>query len=199
MAKDAPPPLPPGSDQIAAWARRHRIPYEPHPNVAWFQAWEPFDTMLGAETWFNSVAFQIRRATFTLAEPWLAPPDSEPLDRTVLLFASHPGFVGRAAARGGEHFNSRVAFIEHRPPPAVQLGDSAWDDYVLTFAPSAQQAAQAFPPAARQLLARWHFRGHVEVRPGGLVAHFAGMHPTPADYERLYAGSSQLLGAFLQR
>lgn len=196
---NARPPLPEGSDRVAAWARQHRFAYEAYPNAAWFAAWEPFDTMVSAETHYNAVSWPLPPGSVTVAEPWYAPVDSEPLDRTLLVFVSHGGFLRRAAARGGEHFNPRVAFLESAPPPTVQLGDAEWDRHMLTFAASGSEAAAAFPPAARRLLSSWRFSGHLEVRPGGLVVHFAGMKPTPGDLERLPPAVPKLVAALLQR
>ena len=190
------PPLPEGSDRIAAWARRRRLAIEPYPNAAWFQAWEPYDTMVSAEAYYNAVSWTLPPGSVTVAEPWYAPIDSEPLDRTLLVFVSHGGFTRRAAARGGEHFNTRVAFIENPPAPTVQLGDASWDSHMLTFAASGSEASAAFPPAARKLLASWRFSGHIEVRPGGLVVHFAGMRPIENDLERLVPAVPQLVAAF---
>lgn len=155
------------------------------PNQEWFRAWEPFDTMVSAEAYLNSISWPLAPAQITIAEPWLAALDSEPLDRTLLAFVSHPGLYRRAAARGGEHFNTRVAFIETPPPPTVRIGDPKWDEHVLTFAASAAEAAAAFPKGARELLASWGFSGHIEVRPGGLVLHFAGTRPAPDHLSRL--------------
>jgi hypothetical protein len=193
------PRLPEGSDRIAGWARQRRYAHEPYPNLDWFFAWEPYDTMVSAEAYYNAISWSLPPGSVTVAEPWLAPVDSEPLDRTLVVFISNPGFVRRAAARGGEHFNTRVAFIENAPPPTVQIGDPAWDAHMLTFAASGSEAAAAFPVQARQLLASWKFSGHIEVRPGGLVVHFAGMKPAVHDLERIVPAVPLLVGALTSR
>lgn len=193
----ADPTLPEGSERIAAWARSRRFAYEPRPREDWFRAWEPFDTMVSAEGYFNSVSWSMPPGSATVAEPWLAPLDSEPLGRTLLAFVTHPGFTRRAAARGGEHFNTRVAFIENAPPPTVQVGDPAWDQHMITCAASASEAAAAFPAPARRLLASWRFSGHVEVRPGGLIVHFAGTEPKPEHLDRLASALPPLVAALL--
>lgn len=193
---EVPPPLPPGSDRIAAWARAQRFKYEALPAPDWFRAWEPYDTMTSPEGWFNSVSWSLPPGGVTLAEPWLAPLDSEPLARTVMIFVIHPGFRRRAATRGGEHFNTRVAFFENPPPPRVEIGDPEWDAHMATFAASGSEAAAAFPPAVRRLLARWGFAGHMEVRPGGLVVHFAGMSPVPEQLAGLPDATRELVQAF---
>ena len=189
-------PPPTGSALLGEWARRRRLKYEPYPNDDWFRAWEPYDTMVSATTYYNSVSWPLRSASVTHAEPWNAEPGSEPLDRTVLTFISHRGFRWRAAARGGEHFNTRVAFLENAPPPTVTVGDPHWDEHMVTFAASGSEAEQAFPPAVRKLLSGWGFSGHVEVRPGGLIVHWAGTHPTPEHFERLLPAVPKLLGAY---
>lgn len=190
------PPLPPGSDRVAAWAKEQRFAYEALPDQQWFRGWEPYDTMNSPEGWFNSVAWALPPGGVVVAEPWLAPLDSEPLDRTALIFVMHPGFRRRAAARGGEHFNTRVAFLESPPPPRVELGDPEWDAHMVTFAASPSEAVEAFPPGARRLLARWGFAGHIEVRPGGLVVHFGGMKPVPEQLARLPHSIAELVQAF---
>ena len=188
---------PPGSERIAEYARLRGLQYQALPDPQWFLAWEPYDVMTGADTYFNSVSFPIPSGTATIAEPWLAPVDSEPLGRILLAFASNPRLVRRAAARVGEHFNTRVAYLEQPPPPTVQIGDPAWDARVVTLAASPSEAAAAFPAGARRLLLDWGFSGHVEIRPGGLVAHFAGLSPIPEHYEQLRRSVPGLVSALV--
>jgi len=196
----APPPFaPPGSEAIAAWAQQRGLTFAGHPGAAWFEAWEPYDTMVAPEAYFNAVSFTVQGAAVTLAEPWLAPLGSEPLGRAVLCFVQHPAFVRRAAARGGEHFNTRVAYLDHPPPPRVTLGDRVWDAHLATFAASPSEADAAFPPAARRALADWGFAGHLEVRPGGAVIHHARVTPTPATLDGVLAFLPRLVTAFVSR
>jgi hypothetical protein len=116
-----------------------------------------------------------------IVEPWYATDDGEPLERALLGFAMHPGITRRAAMRVGEHFMTRVAFLESPSPPQVRIGDALWDEHVTTFAASAEVAAAAFHPRLRKLLAGWGFQGHLELRArGGLVVHWAGLRPIPA-------------------
>jgi hypothetical protein len=193
------PPLPPESDQIAGWARRRRLGYEPRPTSKWFRKWEPYDTMVSADHYYNVVSWPVDGGMAAVAEPWIAPLDSEPLGRTVLFFVQHSGFTRRAAARGGEHFNTRVAYLENPPPPEVRLGDPAWDQHVLTFAASPAEALVAFPRPARQLLAHWGFVGHVEVRPGGLIFNQIGIEPNPSHLDGMIEGIQTLVRAFVSR
>jgi hypothetical protein len=195
----ASPALPEGSAEVAAWARSRRFRLEAWPNQGWFEAWEPFDTMVAAEAWFNSVSWSVPPGSATIAEPWHAPLDSEPVERTALLLVSHPGLVRRAAARGGEHFNTRVTYLESPPMPTVQVGDPAWDAHMITLAASPAEAAAAFPRGARRLLESWKFAGHIEVRPGGLVVHFAGTRPVPAHLDRLVDAVGPLLRELVPR
>lgn len=187
------PPIPEGSDRVGAWARGRRLKYEAWPDQGWFHAWEPFDTMVSAEAYFNSASWSLPPGSGTIAEPWLAALDSEPLERTLLLFVSHPAFVRRAAARAGEHFNTRVAYLESPPMPTVTVGDPSWDEHFTTLAASPSEAAAAFPVGARKLLLAWRFSGHIEVRPGGLVVHFAGTRPTPEHLDRLTSTAGPLI------
>jgi hypothetical protein len=197
MSTPVPSPAAPGSERIAAWARERGLQYRGFPDQQWFAAWEPYDTMIGAEAYLSSVSWALPPGTATIAEPWLAPLDAEPLDRTLLVFVSHPRFVRRAAARSGEHFNTRVAYLEAPPPPTVRLGDPAWDERVVTLAASPSEAAAAFPPAARRLLLEWRFSGHLELRPGGLVVHFAGLLPIPEHVAQLVRSVPGLVGALV--
>jgi hypothetical protein len=155
--------------------------------------------MVSAAVYFNAVTWSLPGGQATLAEPWLAELGSEPLDRTVLAFVSHPGLSGRAAVRGGEHFNTRVAFLDSPPPPVVELGDPSWDERWVTFAQSAGQAHAALPPKVRQLLGRWRFSGHLELRPGRLVVHFAGTLPSPEHLERLPPAVGELVRTLTDR
>lgn len=197
MAKQAEPPLPPGSDAIASWAARRRLGYEARPDGRWFRKWEPFDTMVSAEAYYNAVTWSVPGGTVTVAEPWIAPLDSEPLGRTLLFFAVHPGLTRRAAARAGEHFNTRVAYVENPPPPRVQLGEPTWDHHATTFAASPSEALAALPRAARELLLGWGFAGHLEVRPGGLVFNQIGIAPDPRPLDGMLAGMQTLVRAFV--
>jgi hypothetical protein len=191
--------LPPGSDEVAAWARQARVAHQPCPNHDWFGAWEPFDTMISPSGYFNSVAFAVPLGSITIAEPWYAALDSEPLDRTLLSFVTHPAFRRHAAARGGEFFNTRVSYLENPPPPRVEIGDPAWDRHFLSFAASASEAAAAFSAPARNKLAAWRFAGHIEVRPGGLILHFAGLAPVPHAYDWLFRHLPELVEAWFRK
>ena len=196
MPPKPPSSLPPGSEQVGAWAKRRGFSYEPRPDPSWFLAWEPYDSMTSPEAYFNAVSWMLPPGTVTLAEPWLAPVDAQPLGRTALVFVQHPTFVRRAAARVGEHFNTRVVYLETAAPPTVILGDRGWDGWAVTLAASPSEAAAAFPRGARELLRSWGFMGHIEVRPGGLVVNFAGLPPLPEHLERIAASVSELVARF---
>lgn len=177
--------LPPGSEAIAAWAPANGLSYTARPDEGWFRQWEPYDTLAPPSFYFNACTQSLPPGHITVVEPWYAFEDGEPLERTVLGFAAHPGLMRRAAARAGEHFLTRVAFIESPPPPTVKIGDKLWDAHVTTLAASPSEAIAAFHPRLRKLLAGWGFQGHIEIRPGGLVAFYAGLRPIPSDYDRM--------------
>lgn len=191
--------LPPGSEAVAQWAASRRLGYEARPEDAWFRRWEPYDTMAPATVYYNAVTWTKSRLVVVLAEPWFAPEDGEPLERTLLGFASHPDLVRRAAARVGEHLLTRVAFIENARPPTVQVGDKLWDQHVATFAASGSEAAAAFNARLRKLLAGWGFHGHLEMRAGGVVMHFAGIYPEPRGYERLQKALIEVVNHAVKR
>lgn len=176
---------PMGSEQIAAWAAARGLVYRPTPEETWFRAWEPFDTMAPPTLYLNACTWAQSPGEATVVEPWYAPEDGTPLDRTVLAFAKHPALAYRASARAGEHFLTRVAFIESRPPPEVKVGDALWDEHVTTLAFSEGEASRALHRRLRRLLAGWGFQGHLELRRGGLVLHYAGLLPTARDYDRM--------------
>jgi hypothetical protein len=179
--------LPSGSGAIAAWASRARLGYEPHPDEDWFRRWEPHDVIAPPGAFFNACTWLAAPdpGHVVLVEPWYALEDGEPLDRTVLAFAVHPALRRRAAMRVGGHFLTRVAYLESAPPPTVTLGDAIWDRHVVTLAASGSEAAAAFHPRLRALLAGWGFQGQIELRPGGLVVYDAGVKPIPEGYDRL--------------
>ncbi len=186
-------PLPPGFQEVARWARSRRLLYEPRPDDAWFRRWEPHDNIAPPTQYINACTWVTNPGHAVLVEPWYAPEDGEPLERTIMAFAAHPAFVRRAAIRVGEHFLTRVAYLENAPPPQVKIGDRLWDEHVTTFAASPREAEAAFPPKLRRLLAGWGFRGHLEIRPGGVVLYCAGYGTTPADYDRLFWAIRQVV------
>jgi hypothetical protein len=186
-------PLPPGSEVIARWAARHALRYDARPDDAWFRRWEPYDTMAPATIYYNACTWTQSRLMMVIAEPWFAPEDGEPLERTLLGFATHPSLMRRAAMRVGEHFLTRVAFLESPPPPTVTVGDKLWDSHVTTFAASSSEAATAFHPKLRKLLAGWGFAGHLELRAGGLIVHQAGLRPEPDHYDRLLRSMTEIV------
>jgi hypothetical protein len=164
-----------------------RLAYEPTPDEAWFRRWEPHDAIAPPTSFVNSCTWMAAPdpGHIVVVEPWYAADDVEPVDRAIVAFAVHPALRRRAAMRAGEHFLTRVAYIESPPPPTVQIGDPAWDAHVVTLAASGSEGATAFHRTLRKLLSGWGFRGHLELRPGGLVVHYAGLVPTPEGYDRL--------------
>lgn len=177
--------MPSGSDAIGRFAAGRGLAFDPRPDEAWFRRWEPHDAIAPPQLFFDAVTWVANPGTLTVVEPWYAPEDVEPLERTVLAFAQHPGLRWRAAMRVGEHFLTRVAYLESPPPPTVKLGDKLWDEHVTTLAASPSEAENAFHPRLRKLLAGWGFRGQLELRPGGLVCYFEGLRPTPEGYDRM--------------
>jgi hypothetical protein len=187
------PPLPQGSTQIATWATAHGLAYEGRPDESWFRRWEPHDTIAPPSSYINSCTCPAQPGHIVLVEPWFAPEGMDPLERAVIAFAVHPGLSRRAAMRVGEHFLTRVAFIESPPPPTVTVGDPIWDEHVTTFAASSGDAQAAFHPRLRKLLSGWGFQGHLEIRPGGLVVYYAGLKPTADGYLRLLRIAQEIL------
>ena len=186
-------PAPPGSEQIAAWARARRFPYQLAPEPEWYRAWEPFWTMVAPARYFNAVQYPLPTGSVVVVEPWAAVGDEPPLGRAVMAFVSHPALAHRAAARvGGSHL-TRVSFLGVTPPQQQSTGDTDWDDAALTFGVTPLDAVRAFTPSLRKLLLAWRFAGHLEIRPGGLVFHLADAQPTPPDYERVMGWVPALL------
>ncbi|MFO0755148.1 MAG: hypothetical protein U0359_01550 [Byssovorax sp.] len=177
---------PPGSSEIAQWAAMSGLGYEAFPDEPWFRRWEPHDTIAPPSFFFNSCTWMASPGHVVLVEPWYAAEDAEPLQRAVMAFAHHPLLTRRAAIRAGEHFLTRVAYLESPPPPTVTIGDPLWDRHVTTLAASPREAEAAFHPRLRKLIAGWGFSGHLEMRAGGLVLYYAGLHPTPTGYDRLF-------------
>jgi hypothetical protein len=190
-------PLPQGSDLVQRWAAANGLHYQAFPAESWLRAWEPFDTLTPPGHYLNAVTRgSHQHGPYVVVEPWYAPDlETEPLERALLAFVTHPGLVRRAAMRVGEHFVTRVAYLESPPPPKVQIGDKLWDTHVVTHAASPSEAAAAFPPRLRGMLAGWGFQGHVEVRAGGLVVYVAGARPTPEGYQRLLGVTREILHA----
>lgn len=193
-------PLPPGSDLIAHWAATRRLSYVAHPDEEWFRQWEPYATLTPPTAYYNACTWTAANGHACVVEPWFASEGEQPLERTLFGFAVHSGIGTRAAARAGDHFPTRVVFLEGPPPIPVQVGDPAWDERVATFATSPEVAKAAFHPRLRRLLAARGFQGHIELRArGGLVVHLAGVQPTPAGYEQVLAAVREIVEAAVQR
>ncbi|WP_272460085.1 hypothetical protein [Polyangium jinanense] len=187
-----------GADRIGAWAYANGFAWNPFPGESWFRPWEPHDNIAPPGHFLHSVTRQTPHGPYVLVEPWYAPDlETEPLERTIFAYAAHPNLVRRAAMRVGEHFVTRVAYLESAPPPKVQIGDKLWDQHVTTFAASPVEAAAAFPPRLRSMLASWGFQGHLEMRPGGLVIFMAGLRPVAEHYQRLLGVAREVLHATL--
>lgn len=187
MTQQPMPWLPSGSSQIAYYAQARGFLYAAKPSEDWFVAWEPHDTMVSPELWFNACTERSRGRTFVVAEPWTTGEGLDPVERTIVGFAQiGAGPTRRAAMRVGEPFMTKVAFLEQAPPPQVKLGDKVWDEHVTTFAASPAEAAAAFPRQLRELLRGRGFRGHLEIRPGGFVVHHEGWGPRPESYDTMF-------------
>ncbi|WP_437993504.1 hypothetical protein [Sorangium sp. So ce145] len=184
-----------GSELIESWAARRGLAFTLRPDEAWFRRWEPYDTIAPPSAYIRACTWMTNPGHVVLVEPWYADGDADPLERTLLGFASHPALRHRASMRVGEHFLTRVAFIESPPPPRVVLGDALWDAHVTTFAASTREAAAAFHPRLRKLLATRGFHGHLELRRGGLVVHCAGLRPAPEHYESLLGVVREIVSA----
>lgn len=174
-----------------------RVQHRVRPDQTWFRSFEPYDTLVSAAYYFNSVSWKAPPGSVTLAEPWTEDGSSAPIDRTLFAFVKHPGLRARAAMRVGEHFVTRVAFIESPPPPVVNIGDPIWDEHVVTRAASEQEGINAFPQPLRALLQTWGFEGHIEMRAGGVVVYKKGVQPTPAGCDHLSDCTSQIVRATL--
>lgn len=190
------PALPLGSTPVAQWAASARLGYEPFPDEAWFRRWEPHDAIAPPSRFVNAVTWMAapEPGHVVVVEPWYAEEGDDPLDRVIIAFAVHPLLGCRASMRAGDHFVTRVAYIESAPPPEVKIGDPLWDENVTTFARSAEEAGRGFHRRLRKLLAGWGFKGHVELRPGGLVVYYAGMKPIPEGYDRLLRITREIVG-----
>ncbi len=162
--------------------------------------------MVSPEHYFNSVAFRLPSlhgrppiGDGVIVEAWTAPENVDPLERALLAFATHPGLRSRAAMRTGEPFLTRVAFLESPPPPKVTVGDKVWDEHVTTFAASQSEAIAAFKPGLRELLRARGFRGHLELRPNGVVVHYEGLVPRPDHYDMLLRVVFDIVAAAIGR
>jgi hypothetical protein len=198
--------VPTGSDHIAHFARLRGFLYSARPADDWFRQWEPHDTMVSPEHFFNSVTFNLPPlrgrppiGDGVIVEPWAAPEAVDPLERTLMGFARHPGLVHRAAMRTGEPFLTKVAFLESPPPPKVTIGEKIWDENVTTFAASQSEALAGFTPALRELLRTRGFKGHLELRPGGVIIHYEGLLPRPDHYDMMWRVLCDVVAAAGQR
>ncbi len=187
-----------GAERIGAWAHANGFAWNPFPSESWFRQWEPHDNISPPGLYLHAITRPTPHGPYVLVEPWYATDlDTEPLERTLFAYATHPNLMRRAAMRVGEHLVTRVAYLESAPPPKVELGDKLWDEHVTTFAASPSEALAAFPRRLRTLLASWGFQGHLEMRPGGLVIYMAGLRPVPEHYQRLLGIAREVLHAAL--
>ena len=68
--------LPPGSEHIAAYARTRRLGYDAKPAEDFFRRWEPHDTIVSPELWYNACTQPTPwGGHVTVAEPWTAGDD----------------------------------------------------------------------------------------------------------------------------
>jgi len=141
--------------------------------------------MISPSCFLNACSYSPSPSQVVLVEPWTEEGDEEPLVRTVIAFVTHPGLQLRAAAHLGEHFLTRLTFIDPPPPPTVTLGDPAWDQVAVTRAYTQGDAQRAFHPELRALLLQRGFRGHIELRAGGAIVYLADRLPTPAHLSEL--------------
>jgi hypothetical protein len=179
--------LPSGSELIAGYARSRRLGYDAKPGEDFFRRWEPHDTIVSPELWYNACTQPTPwGGHVTIAEPWTAGEACEPLERTLVAFVTAAWLTRRAAMRVGEPFLTKVAFLEAPPPPKVQIGDKIWDEHVTTFAASPSEATAAFSRPLRELLRHRGFIGHLELRPHGFIVHQAGLGPRPEHYDTLF-------------
>jgi hypothetical protein len=190
------PSITQAAERVARWTYANGLAFSPYPDESWLRHWEPYDNIAPPSHYISAATRTSSHGPYVIVEPWYASDlDSEPLQRSLLAFATHPALVRRAAMRVGEHFLTRVAYLESAPPPTVQIGDKLWDTHVTTFAASPSEAAAAFHPKLRALLAGWGFQGHIELRPGGLVIFMAGLQPVPEHYSRLLGVAREVLHA----
>lgn len=190
---------PPGSEQIAAWARYRGHPYAAVPAEHELRSWEPFWVLVSPLRYYNAIWVKTGQVAATLVEPWCAAEGAEPLGRSLLAFVAHPGLRYRAAARVGATFMTRVAFLGEAPPREQRLGDVVWDAKATSFGATPEDAARGLSPSLRRLLLGWGFEGHIELRPGGLLLHLADAEPRPGDYERLLAWLPMVLEKALKQ
>mgnify|MGYP000726978934 CR=1 FL=1 len=78
-----PPPkpfVPQGSDHLAHWARLHNAAYVLNAPEEWFRQWEPHDTLVAPELFYNSITLRLPSiwghrpiGDLVIVEPWTAP------------------------------------------------------------------------------------------------------------------------------
>ncbi|MEM9693543.1 MAG: hypothetical protein AAGA56_13425 [Myxococcota bacterium] len=188
-----------GTQALQQWAQRRGLHFVPLPPRAWFEAWEPFDTLVAPEHYVNACTWPIAPGEVTVVEPWSEEElGAEPLVRSLFAFVKHPRLRHRVSIRAGEHFVSRLSVVGQKPPPAVTLGDPDWDAHVATQAWSAAEAQRGLTGALRRLLREQGFSGHLELRPGGAVVHIAGLGPHAQHYERLLTIAPRIVDAALR-
>jgi len=190
--------VPLGSDQVRLWAQRRGLGYEPRPSERWFRDWEPFDMLTSPAAYLNACSWNANPGSATIVEPWTEDGLFEPMDRTIFAFVRHPNLRHRASMRAGEHFVTRVTFLTDPPPPEQQLGDPVWDEHVTTRAGSTAEAQAAFNPRLRDLLRRWGFQGHLELRAGGLILYCADLKATPQHYDAMMQRIPEVVNAALE-
>lgn len=180
--------VPPGVSEVGAWARRAGLSFEARPLPDWYRRWEPFDVLVAPERYFGAVGYALGSSAVAIAEPWPSEGEAEPLGRDLLAFVADARFSFRAAARVGPGTHlTRVSFLTSAKPTEQTTGDTEWDHVAVTYARTPLDAVRGVGPSLRKLLLGWNFQGHIEVRPGGMIVHAAGIEPTPRGYETLRA------------
>ncbi len=87
-------------------------------------------------------------------------------------------------------------FVSSKPKDAPVLGDPWFESKFEVLAPSPQEAAQALPPAVRQLLVQTGFAGILETRPGRLSLSQEPARFDAPTVDQLLDTTRRLLDAF---
>jgi hypothetical protein len=159
---------------LVDYAGRKWFRYAPEADERWLRAWEPYATLRVPLRYEH-----VLEATGDVGSLTVARFVVEGGASAWIAIAQDTRVKGRAAltSDGASAFREPLDLVTL---PRRTTGDAAFDAVFATFAPSADELADAVSPRMRRLAVSWRTPAHVEVRAGGFVLAPVALGADPA-------------------